>query len=180
MRYLSVFYILLFTYSSSCNNNTRNEIIVDELLRMDSILNKQVEMIMNQKIESLVSILDSTSKISNKTVFLYNGFDCVTCIDVGYEMTKKIDSALNFQGVYIISTSSNVGNDQLRNNYENYVYMDENDIIRKELKFIYTPVFLSFDINEKVDNVFFPVSNNRNFKEEEIFINSCIKSKNDL
>lgn len=180
MRYLSVFYILLFTYLSSCNNSTRNEIIVDELLRMDSILNTQVEMIMNQKIESLVSILDSTGEISNKTVFLYNGFDCVTCIDIGYEMTKKIDSALNFQGVYIISTSSNVGNDQLRNNYENYVYVDENDMIRKELKFIYTPVFLSFDINEKVDNVFFPVSNNRNIKEEEIFIKSCIKSKNDL
>ncbi|MDE5417929.1 hypothetical protein L3049_07905 [Labilibaculum sp. DW002] len=177
MKNLLICIIILFAIFTSCKNNNNNT--TDKTLsKYDIMLKAQIEEIKNKEVKSLISILDSTTKISNKTIFLYNGFDCQTCIDIGFEISKMIDSVLNKQVVYIISTSANVGQDQLKNNYKKYVYIDEKDVIRKELKFIYTPVFLSFDFENKIKNVFFPNYKNRNLKEEKAFIRSCIEKEN--
>ncbi|MDA3878840.1 MAG: hypothetical protein PF436_00495 [Prolixibacteraceae bacterium] len=174
----NLFYIILFVVTfSSCIKKDNEKVKGNALSEKDSLLMTQIDRIKNKEVESLKLILDSTTQIANNIVFLYNGFDCGTCIDIGYEMAKKIDSSLNSQEVYIISTSANVGQDQLRNNYKNYVYIDEKNIIRKELKFIYTPVFLSFDADNRIKNVFFPGFNNRNIMEENSFIRSCIENQ---
>ena len=133
-------------------------------------------MILNKEIKSLKQIIGDSINLSNKVVFLYNGFDCETCIDISYEITRKIDSISQKQIVYVISTSSNIGRDQLKNNYYNFVFNDEHDLIRKELKYIYTPVMLKIDSTFKVKNVFFP-NYNRNLMRENEFVKQCLRQE---
>lgn len=101
---------------------------------------------------------------------MYDGYDCETCIDVGYEMLKRIDDLAVRQKAYVITTSLNIGRDQAKNEYFNYVYYDEHDIIRKELKYIYTPMLLKLDSTVKVEEIFFP-NYQRDLKNETRFVN---------
>ncbi|QTE23545.1 hypothetical protein [Polaribacter cellanae] len=165
--------ILTFLIIQCKQSREENNSISKNLSIKKNILEQQKKSIRGKKIKSLSDILEDSLKTSNKTIFLYNGFDCGTCIDVGYEISKKIDSLNKSKKVYIISTSANIGRDQLKNSYIDYVYNDEKDLIRKELKFIYTPVFLRLDIEGSIKNVFFP-NYNRDFKAEENFILKCV------
>lgn len=164
--------ILVFLFSCKKNNieNKKNNVKI----KSDSkdVLSCQIAMIQNKKIKLLKTVLGDSLKTTNHVVFLYNGFDCGTCIDIGYEMTKKMDSISKAQLVYVVSTSANIGRDQLKNDYQKYVYNDEKDLIRKDLKYIYTPVFLLLDSKNKICKVFYP-NYNRDRKKENLFIKEC-------
>jgi len=168
--YIWIFLICLYSCKQSVKESEKNV----PTLGKDNILEEQINTIKNRKIQSLKNIFGDSIQTKNRVIFLYNGYDCETCVDIGYEMLKKMDSISQTQMVYVISTSANIGRDQLKNNYTSYVYEDEKDLIRKELKFIYTPVFISFNSNNKIDNAFFP-NYNRNKKKENDFIKNCIK-----
>ena len=45
---------------------------------------------------------------------------------------------------------------QIRNEYVEYVYNDVNDLIRKELKYIQTPIVISLDKNNVILDYIFP------------------------
>lgn len=172
MRYktIQLTVIIILSFLIQCKNQHQgNQPKKNESTSKNNLLNQQKESIKGKQIKVLSKILKDSIKTSNKTIFLYNGFDCGTCIDIGYELAKKIDSLKQLKIVYIISTSTNIGRDQIKYNYTDFVYNDEKDLIRKELKFIYTPVLLSLDAESKISSVFFP-SSNRDFKAEENFI----------
>ncbi|QTD38779.1 hypothetical protein JL193_05800 [Polaribacter batillariae] len=174
----TVILIMIISLIFSCKKSIKNsEVIIDKSNNDEFVkkLEKQMSFIKGKKISSLSKIVGDTINTSNKVFFLYNGFDCEVCIDIGYEIGKKIDSINNGKLVNIISSSSNVGRDQLKNNYKNFVFNDEKDLIRKELKFIYTPVFIILNNDSEVKDIFFP-NYVRNKKEEETFIKKCIEN----
>lgn len=137
-----------------------------------NILEKQRSDVLGRKINSITTILGDSINTANKVILLYDGFDCETCIDIGYKIIKKIDSLALSQKGYVITTSLNIGFDQTKNKYYKYVYYDENDIIRKELKYIYTPILLKLDSTKKVQEVFFP-DYERDLNNETKFIHLC-------
>lgn len=176
-----VFFLFLFnSLFISCNNNNNNvnkDNSIEKNKKIETkhdILKEQSSMLKNKKIKFLSKVLGDTTITSNRILFLYNGYDCETCIDRGYEMTKKIDSTMNKQSVFIISTSSNIGRDQLKNSYKNFIYNDEHDIIRKELKYIYTPVLIYLNSDNKINEIFYP-SYTRDLKKEKCFLESVIR-----
>ncbi|MCG8307104.1 MAG: hypothetical protein MI975_06890 [Cytophagales bacterium] len=128
---------------------------------------------MNKEVKTLNKILGDSICLSYKVIFLYNGFDCEACIDNGYAIVNKIDSISKKQIVYTISTSANKSRDQLKNNYFNYVFEDGHDLVRRELKYIYTPVLLKLDSSNKIRDVYFPIYV-RDLKSENEFIKKCI------
>jgi len=139
-------------------------------------LKSQKEFLTKKRITSLNKILGDSIITAKHVVFLYNGFDCGTCIDIGYRVSKTIDSLVQTQMVYIISTSANIGADQLRNEYINFVHNDEHDLVRSELRYIYTPVLLFLDSTSRIDAIYYP-NYNRNVKEENAFVLNCLKKK---
>ncbi len=172
------FLIMIATLFFSCKEESTQNIEVSINKTNNEFINrlkKQMSFIKGRKINSLSKIVGDTLTTSNKVFFLYNGFDCETCIDIGYEIGKKIDSINQGKLVSIISSSANIGRDQLKNDYKNFVFNDEKDLIRKELKFIYTPVFIILNKNSKIKDMFFP-NYVRNKKEEENFIKECIEN----
>lgn len=143
------------------------------LVYNENIYNKQKCSITNKKIKSMNRILGDTINVANKIVFIYNSFDCETCIDKGYALSKRLDRLRNGQFVYVIATSVNFRRDQLRNNYQNFIFYDEHDIIRKELKYIYTPVIFAFDSDKRIKSVYYPGVESSN--EEKKFVYNCLK-----
>lgn len=118
--------------------------------------------------------MNDSIDIRNHIVFLYNGFDCEACIKKGYKLSKVIDSLAQRQVVYIISTSANIGADQLKCEYPKYVYNDEHDLVRSELKYVYTPVFLFLDSTKSIDEAFYP-NYSGDSSDEVLFINNCLE-----
>jgi len=167
-------YYFILTLLLSCKNDTVNK--NGTSIKKTDLLEKQIDIIKNKKILSLAKVLGDSTILKNHVLFLYNGYDCGSCIDIGYEMSKKMDSLIGNQLVYIISTSANIGQDQLKNNYQKFVYNDENDLIRKDLKFIKTPVFLYLDSKNKIKNAFYP-NYNRDVNKENLFIKACIEDQ---
>jgi hypothetical protein len=162
------FVILLLV---SCINNNQND-NVDNLKQSDKVKTQKL-MIIGKQLKSLERIVCDSIDLKNKAIFIYNGFDCEDCIDIGYNLTKKIDSLSNKQVVYIVATSTNIGRDQYRNGYYNFIYFDEHDLIRHELKYIYTPVIIKLDSLSIIEDAFFP-NPNRNMKDELNFLKKCI------
>ena len=108
--------------------------------------------------KSLLSI-DSIIGVNNenfRAVFLFTYHDCEPCVDAGFYISKKIDSLYNKQTVYAISSMPNPHSYQQRNSYYNYIFSDEKDLIRRELKYIPTPVIFFINQNNKIQNLMFP------------------------
>lgn len=172
MNKVKIFSMLIVLLFISCKNNKSTN-SVNSIQKTDRVKEQQKLMVIGKNIKSLKKIINDSIDLKNKVIFIYNGYDCESCIDVGYDLAKKIDSLSNKQNVYVIATSTNISRDQFRNKYYNFVYIDEHDIIRHELKYVYTPIIIKLDSLSIVKNVFFP-NNNRNKEVELSFVRKCI------
>lgn len=113
--------------------------------------------------------------MSNKTcrvIFLFNYYDCGSCIDLGFSITKKIDSLYRNNKVAIISTMGSPSSFQKRNKYYEYIYLDSKDLIRKELKYVPTPIMLLLDSSNCIKDYIFP--NTSDDREVVPFIESVL------
>jgi len=101
-------------------------------------------------------------------IYLYHQYDCITCLEAGFEITKEIDAKFPYQKVYVISLGSNTSFEQSTFKYYNYIYQDSQDFIRKELKYIPTPVMLYIDTTKTIRKILQPKAYNS--KEVKDFI----------
>lgn len=108
-----------------------------------------------KRITSLNSVLQGEDK-SAHVVFLYNFYDCGSCIDSGFQLVKRMDEFHKRKFVPIISSMGNPTLYQSRNQYFEFVYSDKNDLIRKELKYVQTPIMLRLDSNRVILDYLFP------------------------
>jgi hypothetical protein len=133
---------------------------------------KNIEWLLGKSINSIDSILDVQKKENGFVVYLFNYHDCGNCIDAGFYISKKIDDLHCEQTVYAIASMiSNPSNYQQKMQYDEYIYVDEQDKIRRELKYIPTPVLLLLDSHNTVKDVFFPKDTLNNHYND--FIKSC-------
>lgn len=115
-------------------------------------------------VTSMDSLLRGKDKSAN-VVFLFNFYDCGSCIDSGFQLVKRMDELYERKFVPIISSMGSPALYQSRNQYFEYIYSDNNDLIRKELKYVQTPVFLRLDSNRVILDYFFP-----NISDEEEYV----------
>lgn len=106
---------------------------------------------------SLQQVVGDTIEITGQSVFLiYTGYDCGNCVEKGFEIVKKIPHKLENAKVRIIASNTNILNDQHRYDYKQYIFRDNKDRVRKQLKFYYSPAILLMKDNLKPAEVFFP------------------------
>ncbi len=145
----AIFYAIVFKYPEPPARAVDRKIERFQKIRMNMI---------GKEIHALKSIFGDSLYVREKkmVVLLYTGFDCGSCIDKGINIAQKIDSTFNRQYVFVIGSNADFGNLQFRAGYENFIYNDAKELIRKELKFIYTPVFLALNERKYVTDVYFP------------------------
>jgi hypothetical protein len=139
-------------------------------------LNNQKKQLLNRNITSFNNIFGDSINTANKVIMLYNEFDCGSCINEAFNKIKTLDSINSSQSCYVITSSVNISKDQLINDYSNYVFYDEHDKIRRELKYIKTPVLLKLSSCSKVKDVYFPGADNGSFNIDK-YINIGAKDR---
>lgn len=118
--------------------------------------------------------------VCNRTiVYYYTGNDCLQCIQKGFRILKNINGSFSKNLIWVISSNTNIYRDQMANEYHDYVYSDENEMIRRKLKNFYSPVFFVLS-NNKIEEIHF-ISSNDGICDEDIVIMSIKKQiKKDL
>ena len=150
---ISTTFFVLFAFLFSCNPN-KQKIADDPVLSTEE---KLQDRFINKQLESVNTILfNGKAMVEKKILLIYTGFDCQSCVDKGYLILKTIRSHNENQQIYIIATNANIGMDQDRNEYYDFIYNDSQELIRKELKFIYTPVILVLDRDNRIIHLNFP------------------------
>jgi len=161
--------IVISLLLTSCHSQgVRDTIITND----SDNLADQKNMLINQSLSGINTIIGDSIDLKSRYIFLYNGNDCETFLKKGFYLINLLDSIAKSQVVYIITSSPSIGTDQIRYGYKNYVYYDEHDLIRRKLKYIFTPVFLFLDSSERIQYVFYPTYN-MEIHEENEFINHC-------
>ena len=134
-KFFTLFILLCIIWG--CSNNQKKENDVTKTPQKD------VYNLIGKRVTSIDSI------VSNKTcrfIFLFNYYDCGSCIDLGFSITKKIDSLYRNNKVAIISTMGSPSSFQKRNKYYEYIYLDSKDLIRKELKYVISYLIMNMKI----------------------------------
>ena len=97
---------------------------------ISSLLNQDVDRLKGRQILSLDSVVGETEKCV--IVYIFNYYDCETCIDKGFEIVNLIDNSKKREYVkVIVSMFHEVTSTQKRNSYRGFIYKDKNDLIRK-------------------------------------------------
>lgn len=124
----------------------------------------------------IVAIDSVVTDRKHEIIFLFNYYDCGSCVDLGFSITKRIDSLSGYKKVGVVSTMGNPSSYQIRNKYYNYIYIDEKDLIRKELKYVQTPIIFSLDSLNCVKDYILP--NVSGEEEVESFIREFERKNN--
>lgn len=133
----------------SCNNKKSQTIMLLSEENTDPFRLK------GMYVTSLDSILQGKDRNAD-IVFLYNFYDCGSCVDSGFQLVKRIDEFYKNKSVPIISSMGSPTLYQSRNQYFKFVYSDINDLIRKELKYVQTPIMIRVDSNRIILDYLFP------------------------
>ena len=160
------FFLCLFP---NCNSNKKNKMVEQNI---SSLLNQDVDRLKGVQILSLDSVVGETEKCV--IVYIFNYYDCETCIDKGFEIVNLIDNSKKREYVkVIVSMFHEVTSTQKRNSYRGFIYKDKNDLIRKELRYIPTPVMIIVDNNSRIrDACIFEISQDK--KQLDDFIKKCL------
>ncbi len=160
-----IIYIVCSLLLFSCrNNNEQNakkqnvEIVQKDVPIQDEWQNKfekQKQFLHGRKISSISTVLDNMPVSGNSVLLVYNELDCGDCVKKGFSIINKLDSEM-VPNTFVITTTPNPGRHQLLYDYPKYVYVDKQDLIRKDLKYVTTPILLVLNKHKQIQHVLFP------------------------
>ncbi len=134
MLKLTPFFIALIFFTSGCSSHGVQ--LSCETKEFDIILGKTIPDIKDLK--------------SSQIILLFSPFDCSTCLESAFKEMILIEEQLasfNPTAVAVLSEPSSI---QRHFNYKEYIFFDGEDLIRKSLKFVPTPILLLCDKSNKV------------------------------
>ena len=157
----------------ACSSEKRNRVQEMALLNEKS---KDVEFLKGKTLLSVDSILGSDEK-KNRILYVFNYYDCDDCIKKGFKAVEFLDKNRKESVEVIVSMFQEITSTQRRCGYRGYIYKDEKDLIRKELKYAPTPMMLILDAENKIVDVCifdFLLGD----KDSEDFLKKCISVGN--
>ncbi len=104
-----------------------------------------------------------------KVVFLTSVGDCGGCIAKGFNILKTVKS-IREVSTYTVSSGVNTSFLQINYSYEQYIYPDNDDLIRKHIAYCYTPVLIGLDSNNVIISMYFPQSNTNQLNDIVEFV----------
>ena len=164
---------ILLTAFAACSSEKRNRAQEMALLNEKS---KDVEFLKGKTLHSVDSILGSDEK-KNRILYVFNYYDCDDCIKKGFKAVEYLDKNRKESVSVIVSMFQEITSTQRRSGYRGYIYKDEKDLIRKELKYAPTPMMLILDEeNRIVDVCIFDFLLGE--KDSDDFLEKCLSIKN--
>lgn len=163
-----IVFLLLILLNIGCGNNENNNSNT-KTSRFDDVEKVRL-MIENTKMASLQKVLGDTIALEGQEsiILVYTGYDCGSCIEQGFDIVKRVEKMADDTQVYVVASNTSILNDQHRYDYKKFIYRDSKDLVRKQLKFYYSPTILFMKEDLKPKHVFFPgLDEMKDFKVEE-------------
>lgn len=144
-----VYLYLILSLLCSCGLQDNKGQKEAEKLRVNLIKKKEkrkkeiLNSIEGKELFSIKNIItDNVTYMNTYSVILYyNGADCFTCLKKGFLLIKEFKKELDIP-IYIIGSNTNISKEQFNFNYNEYIYYDTKDRMRKELKIVPTPIIM--------------------------------------
>ena len=163
--YLSLIFIFLISSINATYAYGNNDKKIEKLIKIKTRFK-------GKKLEAIDSIIKkSENGDKSHVVFLFTGYDCGNCVTKGIELAQFVDNMNKKKTVDIIASNANVNQYQLQTGYEHYIHTDNEEIIRKELKFIFTPVFFLLDDNNIIIDMYFPLPEGDEKWQDDFLVN---------
>jgi hypothetical protein len=107
-----------------------------------------------------ISCIDSVlyERASSGVYLICSVYDCGSCLESAFAEVRELEKLLDTLSIKIIGVLADPTPLQVRFEYYDYVAYDVEDLIRRHLKFIPTPVFIVCDENMKVRYVHKPTA----------------------
>lgn len=156
--------VIMFLLCGCGNKNQHRNIVSDELIA-ETILGKRIPII-----DSLYQ--DNLGK--RYLVLLCSPYDCKPCLDKAFNILNQINNANISNMKWVVSVLDEPSSIQRQYNYLDYIMFDSDDVIRKALKFIPTPIFLIADIDNKVLICHSPTQQDNSYEISNFLINNLI------
>ncbi|WP_297626169.1 hypothetical protein [uncultured Rikenella sp.] len=115
------------------------------------------DFLVGKRISSLARIMAPDDVPSDNCVLLiYHGMDCGSCLDAGFASVERLRN----KGVPCVTVAidANVSEAQQRYGYYDYIYTDRGDLLRRELKYVNTPILLLLDDSLRIVDMYKPAS----------------------
>lgn len=174
ISFICLFVLLLYSCKESQKNRIQsaNSSETDELtLALDNRLMEMRKHLMYKRISSLDQIVNNNfndGEDDRSIVVSYSGADCSACIGASFALINSLHAETK-KRVFVIAISTSVGSDQLLYNYDQMIYNDTHDWLRKELKYYYTPVFFIVNRYNVIKDAFFVTSYRDTKKQADDF-----------
>ena len=160
LTYTSIFILciilILFILNSNIISREKTHLSKEkENIEQQAEIDNIESVFKNMEIENLDSIIDRKNRTQKFIIYLFDTYDCETCIKEGFFIIKSIMRNNKVQ-VFPVLTIGNPSFFQKLYNFNEYIYLDNKDLIRKDLKYIPTPSILYIDGNNCIIEAFFP------------------------
>ena len=152
LTYLLTFFLILNTScidkTTNKNEGTGSSIFYERTDKMKAFL-------LSKKINSLAQVLGTKiNPNENYLIYYITGQDCGSCVSKGFQAIKMLEPRLR-QKITPVGSSINIGNIQLYYDYQSIIYPDNQDMIRKELGYFHSPMFLWYSTDEGIKDTYF-------------------------
>lgn len=104
-------------------------------------------------------IVDYTYQENNgnsQLTLICSPYDCQPCLDIAFAEISRISKEFPSIKISVISVLGDPSPIQDKYSFYDYIPFDEEDIVRKSLKFVPTPVVLVSDSNDIITGYHFP------------------------
>lgn len=156
---------------AGCNNRHAKESIE---ANVQALANDETEWLKGKSLCSADSIIGKTEG-KDKILYIFNFYDCPSCINNGFAAVNRIDSMAGDGTVKAIASMfQEVSSAQRQTQYRGYIYIDTKDRIRKELKYAPTPMLLILDDSSRIEDAFLLDTSAGKEKQLEAFIEKCV------
>ena len=172
MKYKQLGLLLVCSFFINCDLKNPKSLHTNNTdINIASIIENDIEKLKGKQLD-FTSIINDTTNI--KIVYLFNYYDCETCIYNGFKVVNQIDSLMGDGYVKVIeSRCPEVNSLQRHVQYYGYIYSDKEDKIRKMLKYSPTPILLLMNESHQIRDAcpfYYKTKNDKIIKQ---FIHKC-------
>lgn len=115
------------------------------------------DFLVGKRVASLAALVAPDTLPHGPSVLLiYHGMDCGSCLDAGFASLLRLRGA--GMPCTVAAADANPSVAQERYRYRDYIHTDRNDLLRRELRYVSTPILLLLDDSLRIVDIYKPAS----------------------
>lgn len=147
-------FILFLAICTSCNNNSKQQPEVTS----GTVFSKteQIQSVLiGRKLESLTKLISlNINDPKPILLFYFTGTDCFNCIKKGFNYINKFSESKIIIDTYVIDANLGINLNSEELSFEDKSYPDSGGVLKKELLYADTPIFITYSINNGIESIY--------------------------